>query len=307
MEHGFVVIDKPVGMTSHDVVRAVRRIVGCRSVGHTGTLDPFASGVLVVAVGAATKMIRFLDESRKIYRATARLGERTDTGDLTGTVIKHASCDGVDHSRLEELFLSFVGDSEQLPPMFSAVKRNGVKLYELARKGVEVDRAPRPVTIHSLSLETFSPPFVTFLVHCSKGTYVRTLADDMGETLGCGAHLTSLRRLASGVFTIDQSLPLESFARRGGADGRPWVTVDEALSHLPLLQLDDITARRVLDGLLPTSLVSGSTVMGLVRLVDAGGGLLAVATFDGSGEGRTGRLERVFPELCALHSRRGVV
>jgi len=308
MQHGFVVIDKPVGISSHDVVNRVRRIVGSRSVGHTGTLDPFASGVLVVAVGAATKLIRFLDEERKTYRATARLGETTDTGDLTGTIIERTPCDAVDRLLFERVLASFVGDSLQVPPMYSAVRHNGVKLYELARKGVEVDRSPRPVTIHSLHLDAFDPPSATFVVQCSKGTYVRTLAEDIGRALGCGAHLTALRRLSSGPFTIDHALTLEAFADRFPVGAAPLVTFDVALSHIPPLEIDDFSVMRVLDGLLPARVIADASVDGVVRVVDSRGGLVAVASLQMGGDGRrAGRLLRVFPELCSLQPERGMV
>ena len=212
MLNGFFVIDKPAGVTSHDIVAMVRRAIGQKKVGHTGTLDPFATGVLPVAVGEGTKTIQFLDESEKEYRAVLRLGIATDTQDLTGEVISERPWSHLESGDLERLVPQFIGTLQQLPPMFSAIKQGGVPLYKLARKGIEVERETREVEIHSLSFDWIRLPEACFTVRCSRGTYVRTLACDMGEALGCGAHLLELRRTRSGLFREEEALSIETLA-----------------------------------------------------------------------------------------------
>ena len=203
---GFIVVDKPAGMTSHDVVGAVRRITGQKKVGHTGTLDPFATGVLPVALGEATKAITFLDESVKEYQAVMKLGVATDTQDYTGLIISENDWTLVTYAALENISCQFTGIQSQIPPMFSALKQNGVPLYKLASQGAEVPRQPREIKIHSLVLDEVNLHEVAFTVRCSRGTYVRTLADDIGHKLGCGAHLTQLRRTRSGSKTTSGAL-----------------------------------------------------------------------------------------------------
>jgi len=208
--NGFFIIDKPAGITSHDVVSRVRRILGTRRVGHTGTLDPFATGVLPVAVNEGTKAIPFLDEGIKCYEALMRLGVATDTLDITGTVVREADWGGIDRPRLEAVLTRFTGHISQVPPMFSAIKRDGQPLYKLARQGVEVERPPRQVEITSLEIISYAPPLIGLRVVCSRGTYIRSLADDIGATLGCGATLQELRRTASGPFDIFNAMSLET-------------------------------------------------------------------------------------------------
>lgn len=308
MRHGFLVVDKPVGMTSHDVVDSVRRSLGIRSVGHTGTLDPFASGVLVIALGAATKLIRFLDEERKTYHAVARLGEKTDTGDHTGSVLLRRPTDSIGLREITSVARTFIGDTTQIPHMYSALKHQGMRLYDLARRGIEIDRSPRPVTIHDLSIVSYDPPLLTFVVDCSRGTYVRTLAEDIGERLSCGAHLVSLRRLASGVFVIARACAPDELSRMDLASHRSFVGVDEALSHIPLLAVPEHLVGRVLDGLFPERLLSPDLPDGTVRLVDPQGGLIAMAVVEETVEGgRRGKLLRVFREFSALQAESPVV
>jgi tRNA pseudouridine55 synthase len=208
--NGFVIIDKPRGITSHDVVSRVRRILGTRKVGHTGTLDPFATGVLPVAVNDGTKAIPFLDEGVKCYQALMQLGVATDTLDMTGKILSESDYASVSEQQLLDVFKGFTGPIFQIPPMYSAIKQGGQPLYKLARMGQEVERAARPVEIHSIELLSFAPPFVSIMVTCSRGTYVRTLADDIGAAIGCGAALKELRRIASGPFEIGAAHTLES-------------------------------------------------------------------------------------------------
>jgi len=239
--NGFVVIDKPAGITSHDVVSRVRRILGTRKVGHTGTLDPFATGVLPVAVNDGTKAIPFLDEGVKCYEAVMQLGVATDTLDMTGVVIRTADWLPVTREKIESVLKQFTGHISQIPPMYSAIKLDGQPLYKLARQGQVVERSAREIDIHSLELLAFAPPFVSFRVVCSRGTYVRTLADDMGELLGCGGALKELRRSASGPFAISASVSLEGLeeAARLGALETLSVSPYAALSHLPEIPLNE--------------------------------------------------------------------
>jgi len=218
--NGFVVIDKPAGITSHDVVSRVRRILRTRKVGHTGTLDPFATGVLPVAVNDGTKVIPFLDEGSKTYEALFRLGVATDTLDMTGAILSEKDPSSITREQLILCLAGFTGSISQIPPMYSAIKQNGQPLYKLARQGVEVERKAREVEIYSLELLSFDLPHASIRVACSRGTYVRSLADDIGRQLGCGAALQELRRTASGPFHIENAVTLrdlEAAAVEGGA------------------------------------------------------------------------------------------
>jgi len=232
--NGFVVIDKPAGITSHDVVSRVRRILGTRKVGHTGTLDPFATGVLPVAVNDGTKAIPFLDEGIKCYEALMQLGVVTDSLDMTGKVLRECDYSSVSERQLVDVFVHFTGPIFQIPPMYSAIKQGGQPLYKLARMGQEVERAPRPVEIHSIELLSFTPPFVSIRVTCSRGTYVRTLADDIGSKIGCGAALKELRRIASGPFEICAAHTLETLesAAHEGALSPLCISPYNSLAHL---------------------------------------------------------------------------
>jgi tRNA pseudouridine55 synthase len=206
--NGFVVIDKPAGITSHDVVSRVRRILGTRKVGHTGTLDPFATGVLPVAVNDGTKVIPFLDEGSKTYEALLRFGITTDTLDMTGTVLSESDLSCITRGQLFSCLSKFTGAISQIPPMYSAIKQNGQPLYKLARQGIDVERKARDVEIRSLDLFSFDMPLAAIGVTCSRGTYIRSLADDIGRDLGCGAALQELRRTASGPFRIETAVTL---------------------------------------------------------------------------------------------------
>lgn len=250
MLNGFIVIDKPVGVTSHDVVAKVRRAIGQKKVGHTGTLDPFATGVLPVAVGEGTKAIQFLDESEKEYRAVLRLGVATDTQDLTGKTLSERDWSHLEPADLERLIPRFLGKLKQLPPMFSAIKQGGVPLYKLARKGLEVEREAREVEILSFCFDWIRLPEAAFTVRCSRGTYVRTLASDLGEALGCGAHLLELRRTRSGLFTEAGAITLETLASSSNQQ-ELILPLDRALSHLQALNLTDGGGRKVRNGVVP--------------------------------------------------------
>lgn len=251
---GFLVLDKQPGMTSHDVVSRVRGILRQKKAGHTGTLDPFATGVLPLALGEATKAIPFLDESIKEYRAVMCLGISTDTQDCTGNVLKQFPCDNVSKDLLLATIERFRGTLKQTPPMFSAVKKDGIPLYRLARRGEDVERTPREITVHDISIESVEMPFVTFTVACSRGTYVRTLASDMGDAIGRGAHLVELRRLRSGSFTLDSAVSLDrlnSLRENGGLE-QVLLSPYDALSHLGDACLTENGAKKVRHGISPS-------------------------------------------------------
>lgn len=283
MTEGFLVVDKPSGITSHDVVAAVRRVTGIRKAGHTGTLDPMATGVVVVAIGRVTRLIRFLQDGDKEYDATAVFGVRTDTLDADGEELERRPMD-VDEHDVRAMLPRFRGDIMQVPPMVSALKRDGTRLYELARQGIEVDRPARPVVVHELELLSVGPgphPEVRFRVVCGKGTYVRSLADDMARALGGFAHLTSLRRTRTGPLGLDRAVTidaLDDWERR-------IVPAGEALADLPRLDVDDDAARLVGSG----RPIPADHITGPLRVTRPDGTLLAVY----AGDGRTARPEVV--------------
>lgn len=215
MTDGFLVVDKPGGMTSHDVVAAVRRATGIKKVGHAGTLDPMATGIVVVAIGRCTRLIRFIQDQPKEYLATARFGVATDSLDADGTETDRAPIDVSIDQLTSIVGEKFIGEIQQVPPMVSALKRDGKRLYELAREGIEVERPPRSVHIYELDVRSVSSgsfPSVDFRVVCGKGTYVRSLADDMARAVGSFAHLISLRRTTTGGATLDQALEIDELA-----------------------------------------------------------------------------------------------
>lgn len=258
-----LVVDKPAGCTSHDVVDQVRRRLGTRKVGHAGTLDPDATGVLVLGVGKATKLLQFLNGVDKHYRGQLVLGSTTTTLDSSGEVTARFRMD-VSPSDVARIAQRFLGDIEQIPPMVSAVKIGGRRLHELARQGVEVDRPARTVTVHDLELTATADPLrYDMVVHCSSGTYVRSLAADIGEALGGGAHLHGLRRTAVGLFTEDQAAPIDQAPLRPPVD---------MVAHLPRLEVDDLVAEQVRHG----RSLGPSRGSGPLAVVDRRGLLLAV-------------------------------
>ena len=208
---GVLLIDKPSGMTSHDVVDRVRRKLKMKRIGHAGTLDPLATGLLIILVGKATKLSQYLMSLDKVYEGTITLGVATNTYDAEGEVMTTIPVPELTMDEVSKTLGSFMGDQYQTPPMFSAVKIDGQPLYKLARKGVEVEREPRFIRISKFEATRFESPEINFTLNCTKGTYVRTLASDIGEKLDCGAHLSSLRRTASDRFNIKDSITLEAF------------------------------------------------------------------------------------------------
>ncbi len=292
------VIDKPSGLTSHDVVDHVRRVLKMRRVGHAGTLDPSATGVLLVLTGHATRLAQFLVETEKEYAGEMVLGVATDTQDADGKVIATGDSTGIDRAQVESAFASLTGDIEQIPPMTSAIKRGGQPLYVLARKGITVAREPRPVRIERFEITSFEPPSVGFEVVCSKGTYVRTLAGDVGERLGCGAHVSGLRRTRVGSFDSGMAIPLAEFERSRDKAETLGYSPFEALGHFTSLLLDEKEADRISEGgsieVESTRIASPSEY---VRLTADGNRLLAIATTEevDGGAGVTVRPVRVFP------------
>ena len=241
---GVLVVDKPVGMTSHDVVQVIRNGTGLRRAGHTGTLDPRASGVLVVLVGPAVRLSEFVSASDKRYQAIIRLGSSTDTFDADGKITQSAQSVNVTEEQFEKVLATFVGEIEQTPPPYSAVKVQGRKAYEMARQGEEVELAPRKITVHHLEVLEWAPPEVVIDVHCSSGTYVRSLANDLGATLGCGAYLVGLRRTKSGRFSLREATPLRKLqeAFHAGDWYQYLIPAAEALAEWPAIELspDDV-------------------------------------------------------------------
>jgi tRNA pseudouridine55 synthase len=245
---GVLVIDKPVGMTSHDVVQAIRNGTNLRRAGHTGTLDPRASGVLVILVGPAVRLSEYVSASDKRYQAIIRLGSSTDTFDADGKFTHSDQPVNVTEAQFEEVLKTFIGEIEQTPPPYSAVKVQGRKAYEMAREGEEVDLTPRKITVHHLEVLEWAPPEVVIDVHCSSGTYVRSLANDLGVQLGCGAYLVGLRRTKSGRFSLRDATPLrklqESFT--AGNWYQYLIPAAEALGDWPAVELspDDVEGVR---------------------------------------------------------------
>ncbi|KAB0657180.1 tRNA pseudouridine(55) synthase TruB [Burkholderia diffusa] len=245
---GVLLLDKPVGLSSNDALIRAKRLLLAKKAGHTGTLDPLASGLLPLCFGEATKFSQDLLEADKTYEATMRLGVRTTTGDAEGDVLDTRAVE-CDRTAVEAALARFTGEIVQVPPMYSALKRDGKPLYEYARAGQTVEREGRNVTIHALDLLACELPDVTFRVTCSKGTYVRTLAEDIGEALGCGAHLTMLRRTGVGALTLEHAVTLDALSDATEAARDAWLQpVDALLSTFPLVRLDEACAKRFLHG-----------------------------------------------------------
>jgi len=250
---GILVIDKPQGMTSHDVVNRVRRQLGLKRVGHAGTLDPMATGALVVAVGPATRFLQYLPLEPKCYEGTILFGVETTTQDAEGDVVNELPIPENLLEAIDQEMYKFLGEIDQIPPMFSAIKKDGQPLYALARKGIEVERPPRRVYISEFTIREPQGASVDFEVKCSGGTYVRTLAHDLGQRIGCGAHLTRLRRTAVGKFPILRAVPLSEVS----ADHL--IPIPAALDPMPIIRLNEVDAARVSHGgaICPDELFSG--------------------------------------------------
>lgn len=284
---GVLVIKKEAGWTSHDVVAKIRQLLGGIKVGHAGTLDPAATGVLLLLIGKGTRIAEYLVEWDKEYRAVLRLGETTDTQDATGTILVRQATQGVTSAAIHEAVERFRGPLEQVPPMYSAVKVAGVPLYKSARVGKTIAREARRVVIHALDIQAIDGRDVTLRVVCSKGTYIRTLCADIGEALGVGGHMLALERLRVGLLTNDQALTVDEVAARQalGRLGEDVQSLDQALQGLPVVVVDEQTADRVRHGVpVPVSkILRWESVGGAVaksglpvRIHDADGRLLAI-------------------------------
>ena len=221
---GVLLVNKPKDWTSHDVVAFVRSRFNVPKCGHCGTLDPAATGLLVVVLGKFTKLSQKFSGEDKTYEGTILLGTETDSQDMDGNVIRQSDWSGVTEQQLRDTFASFIGDIEQIPPMVSAVKKDGERLYELARKGQEVEREPKPISIYSIDISRVALPYADFTVDCSKGTYIRTLCADVGAKLGCGAALYRLNRLRSGEFSLDDAVDVETIRQWTQDDLDNWIT-----------------------------------------------------------------------------------
>lgn len=275
---GVLVVDKPVGLTSHDVVQIVRKGTNIRRAGHTGTLDPRASGVLVILIGPAVRLSEYVSASDKRYQAVVRLGVKTDTFDAEGR-IENTSPVNINEEQFEEALTHFVGEIEQVPPPYSAVKVKGRKAYEMAREGEEVDLSPRKIQVYNLELLEWAVPEAVIDVYCSSGTYVRSLANDLGEKLGCGAHLVGLRRTKSGRFTLRDAVPMRKLKEH--FDNGTWyqliIPAAEALSDWPAVELDHEQVEAIRHGhRVPAQPGIGT----MVRGISEQGELVALMEFD---------------------------
>lgn len=272
---GIVIVDKPQGWTSQDVTARLRRVFGTRRIGHGGTLDPMATGVLPVFVGRATRAVEFFEHAEKTYETVLRLGITTDTEDMTGTVLTEENVSFTEE-QLQETLEAFRGEILQVPPMYSALKVNGQKLCDLARKGKTVERQPRPITIHELTLVERGENTLRLRVRCSKGTYIRTLCKDIGEKLGCGGCMESLRRVAAGEYTIDEAVPLQTLLDTEEPE-KYLRGVDTMFRNYPAVTLTANQETRCRNG----NAFSVSLAPGTYRAYSQGGEFLMLAKVDG--------------------------
>ena len=274
--HGVFLLDKPQDVSSNDIMQKVKRLFKANKAGHTGALDPLATGMLPICLGEATKFSQFLLDSDKRYVVTAKLGERTDTSDAEGQVVQSREVNVAEVDILAAL-PAFRGEILQVPTMFSALKHNGKPLYEYARAGVIVEREARPITIFELKFIDYQAPFLTLEVHCSKGTYIRTLVDDLGEALGCGAHVTMLRRLAVADYPIEEMMPIEDLALLANSElDRLLLPMDTAVASLPQLNLTAEQTKAVGFGQ-RVKFENPQALSGLVRLFSENGQFLGIA------------------------------
>ncbi|NMB60886.1 MAG: tRNA pseudouridine(55) synthase TruB [Chloroflexi bacterium] len=281
---GVLVVDKPIGITSHDVVQIIRNGTRIKRAGHTGTLDPRASGVLVILLGPAVRLSEYVSAEDKRYHAVIQLGKKTDTFDEEGVVTGGTSPEDITAQQFEEALKGFIGEIEQVPPPYSAVKVNGRKAYEMARKGEEVDLEPRIIHVHDLELLEWDPPQALVDVHCSSGTYVRSLANDLGEVLGCGAMLAGLRRTKSGKFTLNDAISLRKLteAFQDGTWYKYLIPAADALGEWPTINLTDEEVDLVRHG---HRVKREENIGDMARAISEQGELVALMQFDSeSGE-----------------------
>ena len=281
--HGVFLLDKPQGMSSNDVMQKVKRIFQANKAGHTGALDPLATGMLPICLGEATKVSQFLLDADKCYLVTAKLGERTDTSDAEGQIVETRDVK-VKTPEILTALEQFRGDIFQVPTMFSALKHNGKPLYEYARQGITVEREARPITIFELNFIKYNAPYLTLEVHCSKGTYIRTLVDDLGEALGCGAHVTMLRRTAVADYPTEKMLDwhtLQSLAEQQDLSllDALLLPIDTAVAKLPTLTLNESQAQGIGFGQ-RVKFDNPNSLQGQVRLFSHENCFLGVAVID---------------------------
>lgn len=277
MMFGFLNIDKPLGLTSHDVVARVRRGLKIKKVGHAGTLDPLATGVLIVCVGGATRLSEYVMNSTKRYRARVHLGVTTTTYDAEGEMVAQHDAGHIQRDTVEAALVPFLGDIQQIPPIYSAIKQGGRKLYDIARAGETVELQPRAVRIDSLTISEWQPPYFTLDVVCSAGTYIRSLAHDIGAALGVGAHLAALVRTASGTFTLEKAAQLDDAI----ADWQRYLVAPaDALADWPAVQLDDVMLDHVLHGRAIVSVDAAPEL--LARAYAPNGQFIAILKGDGA-------------------------
>ena len=266
---GMLLLDKPAGLTSNAALQDVKRLYQAAKAGHTGSLDPLATGVLPLCFGEATKFSQFLLDADKRYLTRIRLGVTTETGDADGEIVAESPVPDLTEDQVEGCLADFRGEIEQVPSMYSALKHRGQPLYKLARQGIEVERKTRKVTIRQLTLVEMTPDSLVLDIHCSKGTYVRTLAEDIGKVLGCGAHVVELRRLASGPFNIEQAVTLDHLMAlndEAGFDGldKLLLPVASAVAHWPAVELPEMSASYLRQG--QPVLVAKAPTSGWVRI-----------------------------------------
>lgn len=291
---GLLNVDKPAGLTSHDVVSRVRRVAQVRRVGHAGTLDPLATGVLVVALGRATRLLEYVVGQPKTYEAVVRLGQTSTTCDAEGELSLPEPLPELSPQALEQALEPFRGAISQVPPMHSALKRGGQPLYELARQGMTVAREPRQVTIYDLRLQDWSPPELSLRVRCSAGTYIRSLAHDLGQALGVGGYLAALRRTAVGDFTVARAVALDTLDEENVASFL--LPPDSAVTHLPALSVDGEGARQLRHGQrVPRQAGDGEAA--LARAYGPGGDFVGIV----SAAGAAWKPEKIFVEESGLY------
>ncbi|MHB8596475.1 MAG: tRNA pseudouridine(55) synthase TruB [Ktedonobacteraceae bacterium] len=284
MIDGILNINKSTGMTSHDVVAKVRKLLKQKRVGHAGTLDPAASGVLPICVGQGTRVAEYLSESGKAYQADILFGVVTDTYDAEGAIVRTADTENLTLEQIQEALTSFLGPQMQMPPLYSAIKLQGQPAYKRMRAGEEITLEPRPIILSQLDILAWQPPKLTLAIECSKGTYIRSLAYDLGEQLGCGAHLAGLIRTRSGPFSLFNSITLDQLAEavENGNVEQYLHTADSVLKHYPALTLDAATTERVLHG--NAFLYANEITTALARVYDVNGRFVAIAEWDAERE-----------------------
>lgn len=287
--HGILLLDKPSGRSSNQALQEVKKLFSARKAGHTGSLDPFATGMLPICFGEATKTAGFMLDADKVYLATARFGIATSTGDPEGEVVREEAVPELGVAAIEGAMAEFEGVIEQIPPMFSALKHEGQPLYKLAREGHDIERKAREVTIHSLRLQRWEPPNLTFLVECSKGTYVRTLAEDLATALGSCAHLESLRRHSVSPFGEEDMVTMETLseARETGKHMKSLLPIDAGLSHWRKIEITSGQAVRFCNG---NPVIADGEQPGMVRVYAQGGGILGLGETKPDGQTHPKRL-----------------